>query len=59
MIQSCGNPQERRKFYVLQAYGQFPKTRFILCYLQSQPLYQRIHARLNKGGELHALRAWP
>jgi TnpA family transposase len=54
MIQSCGNSQERKKFYVLQAYGQLIKTRFILRYLQSQPLHQRIHARLNKGGELHA-----
>ena len=58
MIQSCCNPQERKKFYVLQAYGQLIKTRFILHYLQSQPLHQRIHARLNKGEELHALRAW-
>jgi TnpA family transposase len=58
MIQSCGNPQERRKFYVLQVYGQLLRTRFILCYLQSQPLYQRIHALLNKGEELHALHAW-
>ncbi len=58
MIQSCGNPQERRKFYVLQAYRQLIKTRFKLRYLQSQLLHQRIHARLNKGEELHALHAW-
>jgi TnpA family transposase len=40
------------------AYGQLIKTRFILRYLQSQPLRQRIYAQLNKGEELHALRTW-
>jgi TnpA family transposase len=59
MIQSCGNPQERKKFYVLQSCGQLIKTRFIRRCLQSQPLRQRIHARLNKGEELmQMLRAW-
>jgi TnpA family transposase len=51
-------PRQNHLTYVLQAYGQLIKTRFILRYLQSQPLRQRIHAQLNKGEELHALRAW-
>ena len=51
-------PRQNHLTYVLQAYGQLIKTRFLLRYLQSQPLRQRIHAQLNKGEELHALRAW-
>ena len=51
-------PRQNHLTYVLQAYGQLIKTRFILRYLQSQSLRQRIHAQLNKGEELHALRAW-
>ncbi|UOQ75138.1 transposase [Hymenobacter cellulosilyticus] len=43
---------------MLQAHGQLIRARFILRYLQSQPLHQRIHAQLNKGEEPHALRAW-
>ncbi|SMB99599.1 transposase ISSod9 [Hymenobacter roseosalivarius DSM 11622] len=52
------HPRQNHLTYVLRADGQFIKTRFIPCYLQSQPLRQRIHAQLNKGEELHALRAW-
>ena len=51
-------PRQKHLIYVLQAYGQLIKTRFILRYLQSQPQRQRIHAQLNKGEELHALWAW-
>lgn len=51
-------PRQHNLTYVLQAYGQLIKTIFILRYLQSQPLRRRIHAQLNKGEELHALRAW-
>ncbi|WP_165822021.1 Tn3 family transposase [Hymenobacter edaphi] len=51
-------PRQNHLTYVLQAYGQLIKTNFILRYLQSQPLRRRIHAQLNKGEELHALRAW-
>lgn len=51
-------PRQNNLTYVLQAYGQLIKTSFILRYLQSQPLRRRINAQLNKGEELHALRAW-
>ncbi|TDE11129.1 Tn3 family transposase [Dyadobacter psychrotolerans] len=43
---------------LLQESGKLVKTTFILRYLQSQPLRRRIHAQLNKGEQLHALRAW-
>lgn len=51
-------PRQHNLTYVLQAYGQLIKTIFILRYLQSQPLRRRIHAQLNKGEQLNALRAW-
>jgi TnpA family transposase len=40
----------------LQEYGRLVKTLFILRYLQSEDYRRRIHAQLNKGESLHALR---
>jgi TnpA family transposase len=40
----------------LQEYGRLVKTLFILRYLESQDYRRRIHAQLNKGESLHALR---
>ena len=51
-------PRQNNLTYVLQAYGQLIKTVFILRYLQSKPMRQRIHGQLNKGEELNGLRAW-
>jgi len=51
-------PRQNNWTYVLQQYGQFIKTIFILRYLQSKPLRRKIHAQLNKGELLHALRSW-
>ena len=51
-------PRQNHLTYVLQAYGQLIKTCFILRYLQSQSLRQRMYPQPNKGEELHALRAW-
>lgn len=51
-------PRQNNWTYVLQQYGQLIKTIFILRYLQSKPLRRKIHAQLNKGELLHALRTW-
>ena len=51
-------PRQNNWTYVLQQYGQLIKTIFILRYLQSKPLRRKIHAQLNKGELLHALRSW-
>lgn len=51
-------PRQHHLTALLQEYGRLVKTTFILRYLQSQPLRRRIHAQLNKGEQLHALRAW-
>ena len=51
-------PRQHHLTALLQEYGKLVKTTFILRYLQSQPLRRRIHAQLNKGEQLHALRAW-
>lgn len=53
-----GYPRQHHLTTLLQEYGKLVKTTFILRYLQSQPLRRRIHAQLNKGEQLHALRAW-
>jgi TnpA family transposase len=53
-----GYPRQHHLTALLQEYGKLVKTTFILRYLQSQPLRRRIHAQLNKGEQLHALRAW-
>ena len=44
--------------HLLQQYGQLVKTASILRYLHSQALRRRIHAQLNKGDQLYALRSW-
>jgi len=51
-------PRQHHLTYLLQEYGRLVKTAFILRYLHSQPLRRRIHAQLNKGEQLHALRSW-
>ena len=51
-------PRQHHLTALLQEYGRLVKTTFILRYLQSQPLRRRIHVQLNKGEQLHALRAW-
>lgn len=51
-------PRQHNWTYVLQQYGQLIKTIFILRYLKSIPLRKKIHAQLNKGEALHALRTW-
>lgn len=51
-------PRQHHLTALLQEYGKLVKTTFILRYLQSRPLRRRIHAQLNKGEQLHALRAW-
>lgn len=51
-------PRQHHLTTLLQEYGKLVKTTFILRYLQSRPLRRRIHAQLNKGEQLHALRAW-
>ena len=53
-----GYPRQHHLTALLQEYGKLVKTTFILRYLQSQPLRRRIHAQLNKGEQLHALRVW-
>lgn len=53
-----GYPRQHHLTALLQEYGRLVKTTFILRYLQSQPMRRRIHAQLNKGEQLHALRAW-
>lgn len=51
-------PRQHHLTALLQEYGKLVKTTFVLRYLQSRPLRRRIHAQLNKGEQLHALRAW-
>jgi TnpA family transposase len=49
-------PRQNVLARALQEYGRLVKTRFILRYLQSDDYRRRIHAQLNKGESLHALR---
>jgi TnpA family transposase len=51
-------PRQHHLTHLLQEYGRLVKTAFILRYLHSQALRRRIHAQLNKGEQLHALRSW-
>lgn len=51
-------PKQNNLMYVLQSYGQLVKTIFICKYLLSQPLRKKINAQLNKGEQLHGLRAY-
>ena len=51
-------PKQNNLMYVLQSYGQLIKTIFICKYLLSQPLRKKINAQLNKGEQLHGLRAY-
>jgi TnpA family transposase len=49
-------PRQNVLARALQEYGRLVKTRFILRYLQSEDYRRRIHAQLNTGESLHALR---
>ena len=51
-------PRQHHFTHLQQEYGRLVKTAFILRYLHSQALCRRIHAQLNKGEQLHALRSW-
>jgi TnpA family transposase len=49
-------PKQNRLVRALQEYGRLIKTFFILRYLGSEEYRRQIHAQLNKGEALHALR---
>jgi TnpA family transposase len=49
-------PRQGQLTKLLQEYGRFVKTIFILRYLEDEALRQRVHAQLNKGEKLHDLR---
>lgn len=49
-------PKQNRLVKALQEYGRLIKTVFILRYLGSEEYRRQIHAQLNKGEALHALR---
>ena len=49
-------PRQGQLTKLLQEYGRFVKTIFILRYLEDDALRQRVHAQLNKGEKLHDLR---
>ena len=51
-------PRQNNLMYVLQAYGQLIKTKFILKYLLSLPLRRKINTQLIKGEQLHNLRLY-
>lgn len=51
-------PRQNNLMYALQAYGQLCKTVFIFKYLLQLPLRHRINTQLNKGEQLHNLRAY-
>jgi TnpA family transposase len=49
-------PRQGQLTKLLQEYGRFIKTLFILRYLEDDGLRQRVHAQLNKGEKLHDVR---
>jgi TnpA family transposase len=49
-------PRQNALARALQEYGRLVKTLFILRYLENPDYRRRIHAQLNKGEALHALR---
>jgi TnpA family transposase len=49
-------PRQGQLTKLLQEYGRFIKTLFILRYLEDDALRQRVHAQLNKGEKLHDVR---
>lgn len=51
-------PRQNNLMYVLQAYGRLCKTTFICKYLLQLKLRHRINTQLNKGEQLHNLRAY-
>lgn len=51
-------PRQNNLMYVLQSYGQLVKTCFICRFLLDKPLRKTINAQLNKGEQLHGLRAY-
>lgn len=50
------HPRQNALARALQEYGRLVKTNFIFHYLLSEEYRRRIHAQLNKGEALHALR---
>jgi hypothetical protein len=51
-------PRQNNLMYVLQSYGQLVKTIFICKYLLDITMRKKINAQLNKGEQLHGLRAY-
>ncbi|MDR0796201.1 MAG: transposase, partial [Tannerella sp.] len=51
-------PKQNNLMYVLRSYGQLVKTIFICKYLLDKSMRKRINAQLNKGEQLHGLRAY-
>jgi TnpA family transposase len=51
-------PKQNNLMYVLRSYGQFVKTVFICKYLLDKSMRKKINAQLNKGEQLHGLRAF-
>ena len=49
-------PRQGQFTKLLQEYGRFIKTIFILRYLEDEALRRRVHTQLNKGEKLHDLR---
>lgn len=51
-------PKQNNLMYVLQSYGKLVKTIFVCRYLLDQSLRKKINSQLNKGEQLHGLRAF-
>jgi len=51
-------PRQNNLMYVLQSYGQLVKTIFICKYLLDMTMRKKINSQLNKGEQLHGLRAY-
>jgi len=51
-------PRQNNLMYVLQSYGQLVKTIFICKYLLDISMRKKINSQLNKGEQLHGLRAY-
>lgn len=51
-------PRQNNLMYILQAYGQLVKTGFVCKYLLDKSLRKKINSQLNKGEQLHGLRAF-
>ena len=51
-------PRQNNLMYVLQSYGRLVKTGFICKYLLDISMRKKINSQLNKGEQLHGLRAY-